>query len=73
MVHSVLCDIHSGSTWVGPCDFWLPLGGRRASYGGMVLVLRLLYGNVHWKFRGRAGISISNRWRDVFCHKACRA
>jgi len=39
----------------------------------MVLVLGLLYGDVHWQFCGRVGVGVSDGWGDVFCDEVCGA
>lgn len=68
VVYSFVCDIHPGRTRVRPGDFRVSVGGWGACHRSVVLVHRVVYGHVHWQFRGRASVCLSYRWRHVLRH-----
>lgn len=73
MVYRLLRHFDFGSSRVRPCDIRAAPRSRRACYCRVVLVHRILHGNVHWQFRGRASISLPYGGRDVFCYQTCRS
>ena len=71
MVHRLVCHLHLRGPWVGASNIRLAVIGRWSGHGRMVLVDRLLHGDVYRQLRRGIGLGLSNRRWHVLCHQAC--
>jgi len=73
MVHRLVCHLDPGSSWFRASNLRLTVIGRWPGHGCVVLVDRLLHGDVYRQLRSGVGVGISDSRWDVLCHKACRS